>query len=104
VCLEIGFPITGRKQTKNKKQKTKREATSQLFVSKLFLYLFIIKKNISQQKKIFFQLIKNIFQSKKFSLIFKKYIFSFDCVFFPESNFQKTTFQTFLCLFAIRKV
>jgi hypothetical protein len=27
-----------------------------------------------------------------------------DHVCFPESSFQKTTFQTFLCLFAIRKV
>jgi hypothetical protein len=26
------------------------------------------------------------------------------CVCFPESDFRETTFQTFLCLFAIRKV
>jgi len=30
--------------------------------------------------------------------------FPFGCVCFPESDFRETTFQTFLCLFAIRKV
>jgi hypothetical protein len=30
--------------------------------------------------------------------------FPFGCVFFPESDFRETTFQTFQCLFAIRKV
>jgi hypothetical protein len=30
--------------------------------------------------------------------------FPFSCVCFPESGFRKITFQTFLCLFAIRKV
>jgi hypothetical protein len=30
--------------------------------------------------------------------------FPFDCVCFPESGFPETIFQTFLCLFAIRKV
>jgi len=30
--------------------------------------------------------------------------FPFSCVCFPESGFRETTFQTFLCLFAIRKV
>ena len=28
----------------------------------------------------------------------------FGCVCFPEFTFRKTTFQTFLCLFVIRKV
>jgi hypothetical protein len=31
-------------------------------------------------------------------------ITSAQCVCFPESGFRKTTFQTFLCLFTIRKV
>jgi len=33
----------------------------------------------------------------------EKYFFLW-CVCFPESGFQETTFQTFLCLFIIRKV
>jgi hypothetical protein len=40
---------------------------------------------------------------EKFNLVFRK-VFSFGCVCFPESGFWKTTFQTFMCLFAIRKV
>jgi hypothetical protein len=31
-------------------------------------------------------------------------VFPFGCVCFSESDFRETTFQTFLCLFAIRKV
>ena len=46
---------------------------------------------------------KNISVKKKFGLVFRK-VFSFSCVCFPESGFRKITFQTFLCLFAIRKV
>jgi hypothetical protein len=34
---------------------------------------------------------------------FQESVFSFGCVCFPESGFWKITFQTFLCLFAIRK-
>jgi len=48
----------------------------------------------------------NTFQSKK-NLVwfgFQKGVFPFSCVCFPESGFPETTFQTFLCLFAIRKV
>jgi hypothetical protein len=33
----------------------------------------------------------------------EKYFFLW-CVCFPESGFRETTFQTFLCLFIIRKV
>ena len=40
---------------------------------------------------------------EKFSLIFRK-VFSLSCVCFPGSGFWKITFQTFLCLFVIRKV
>jgi len=34
----------------------------------------------------------------------KKSLSNFGCVCFPESGFRETTFQTFMCLFAIRKV
>jgi len=47
---------------------------------------------------------KNIFQSKKNLIWFSRNIFSFGYVCFPESGFWETTFQTFLCLFVIRKV
>jgi hypothetical protein len=35
---------------------------------------------------------------------FQESVFPFGCVCFPESGFPETTFQTFLFLFAIRKV
>jgi hypothetical protein len=35
---------------------------------------------------------------------FRETNMAFGCVCFPESGFRKITFQTFLCLFAIRKV
>jgi hypothetical protein len=44
----------------------------------------------------------NTFRSTWFC--FQESVFPFDCVCFPESGFRETTFQTFLCLFAIRKV
>jgi len=47
------------------------------------------QKTLSNQRKIWFG--------------FQKNVFPFGCVCFPESDFQETTFQTFLCLFAIRK-
>jgi hypothetical protein len=40
----------------------------------------------------------------KFGLIFRKVFFFFCCVCFPESGFREITFQTFLCLFAVRKI
>ena len=48
------------------------------------------RKTLSSQRKIWFG--------------FQENIFPFGCVCFPESGFRETTFQTFLCLFAIRKV
>jgi len=48
------------------------------------------RKTLSSQRKIWFR--------------FQESVFPFSCVCFPESDFRKTTFQTFLCLFAIRKV
>jgi len=41
---------------------------------------------------------------EKFGLVSRKSVFLFSCVCFPESGFREITFQTFLCLFAIRKV
>jgi len=35
---------------------------------------------------------------------FQKNVFPFGCVCFLKSDFRETTFQTFMCLFAIRKV
>jgi hypothetical protein len=51
-----------------------------------------------------FRSTKNTFQSKKIWFDFQESVFPFGCVCFPESGFRKTTFQTFMCLFAIRKV
>jgi hypothetical protein len=47
-------------------------------------------KNTSSQRKIWFSL--------------QESVFFFGCVCFPESDFRETIFQTFLCLFVIRKV
>jgi len=57
--------------------------------------LFIIRK-VGQRKTLFSQ--------KNFWFGFQKSVFPFGYVCFSENGFQKTTFQTFLCLFAIRKV
>jgi len=52
--------------------------------------LSVLRKTLSSQRKIWFG--------------FQENVFLFCCVCFPESGFRETTFQTFLCLFAIRKV
>jgi len=41
---------------------------------------------------------------EKFDLVFRKSVFFFCCICFPENGFQEIIFQTFLCLFAIMKV
>jgi hypothetical protein len=51
---------------------------------------------LSDQRKTFSSKKKNWFG-------FQENVFPFGCVCFPESGFRKTTFQTFMCLFAIRK-
>jgi len=43
-------------------------------------------------------------KQRKIWFSFQESVFPFGCVCFPESGFRETTFQTFLCLFAIRKV
>jgi hypothetical protein len=47
---------------------------------------------------------KTLFSQRKIWFGFQESVFPFDYVCFPESSFRKITFQTFLCLFAIRKV
>ena len=68
------------------------------------------RKTLSSQPENTFWSTENTFRStenisvkEKFGLVFRK-VFSFNCVCFPESDFREITFQTFLCLFSIRKV
>jgi len=53
-------------------------------------------KTLSGQRKI-------LSSQRKIWFGFQESVFPFGCVCFPESDFRETTFQTFLCLFAIRK-
>jgi hypothetical protein len=64
--------------------------------------LFVIRK-VGQRKTLSGQR-KTLSSQRKIRFGFQKSVFSFGCVCFPESGFRETTFQTFLCLFAIRKV
>ena len=67
--------------------------------------MFVIRK-VGQRKTLFGQrkTLSGQFQSKKNLAWFSGKCFPFSCVCFPESGFREITFQTFLCLFAIRKV
>jgi len=47
---------------------------------------------------------KHFSVKEKFDLVSRKVFFPFGCVCFLESDFREIIFQTFLCLFAIRKV
>jgi hypothetical protein len=64
--------------------------------------LFVIKK-VDQRKTLSGQR-KTLSSQRKIWFRFQESVFPFGCVCFPESGFPETTFQTFLCLFAIRKV
>ena len=76
--------------------------------------MFVFRNSLS--RKLFFKLShvylpleklvneKHFPVKEKFGLVFQESVFPFGCVCFPESGFRETTFQTFLCLFAIRKV
>jgi hypothetical protein len=64
--------------------------------------LFAIRK-VGQRKTLYGQR-KTLFSQRKIWLGFQESVFLFGCVCFPESGFQEITFQTFLCLFAVRKV
>jgi len=74
-------------------------------------------KTLFDQRKIFFSQQKTLSSQMKIWLGFQESVFllflggkhfpevvkNLGCVCFPESGFQKTIFQTFPCLFAIRK-
>jgi hypothetical protein len=72
------------------------------------------RKTLSGQRKTFSSQRKHFSVNGKHFLVngntfriwfgFQESVFPFGCVYFPESDFLETTFQTFLCLFAIRKV
>jgi hypothetical protein len=64
--------------------------------------LFVIRK--VGQHKTFSSQRKTLSNQRKIWFGFQENVFPFGCVCFPESDFRETTFQTFLCLFAIRKV
>ena len=64
--------------------------------------MFAIRKG-GQRKTLFGQR-KTLSSQKKIWLGLQESIFPFGCVCFPESGFRENTFQTFMCLFAIRKV
>jgi len=67
-----------------------------------FLCLFAIRK-VGQRKTLSDQR-KTLSSQRKIWFGFQENIFPFGCVCFPESDFRETNFQTFPCLFAIRKV
>jgi len=76
---------------------TFRETTFQTFMC-----LFAIRK-VGQRKTLSGQR-KTLSSQIKIWFGFQENVFSFGCVCFPESGFREITFQTFLCLFAIKKV
>jgi len=61
-------------------------------------------KNTFRSTETFSDQRKTLFSQRKIWFGFQESVFLFCCVCFPESGFQETTFQTFMCLFAIRKV
>jgi hypothetical protein len=62
------------------------------------------RKTLSGQQKTLSSQRKTLSGQRKIWFSFQESVFPFGCVCFPESGFRETTFQTFLCLFAIRKV
>jgi hypothetical protein len=64
--------------------------------------LFTIRKG-GQRKTLSGQR-KTLSSQRKIWLSLQENVFPFGYVCFPESGFRETTFQTFMCLFAIRKV
>jgi hypothetical protein len=54
--------------------------------------------------KIFSGQRKTFSSKRKIWFGFQESVFPFGCVCFTKSDFRETTFQTFMCLFAIRKV
>ena len=64
--------------------------------------MFVIRK-VGQRKTLSGQR-KTLSDQRKIWFGFQESVFPFDCVCFPKSDFREITFQTFLRLFAIRKV
>jgi hypothetical protein len=62
------------------------------------------QKTLSSQQKHFLVNGKHFPVKRKIWFGFQESIFLFGCVCFSKSGFREITFQTFLCLFAIRKV
>ena len=64
--------------------------------------LFAIRK-VGQRKTLSGQR-KTLSSQRKIWFGFQENVFPFGCVCFPENGFREITFQTFPCLFAVRKV
>ena len=62
------------------------------------------RKTLSGQRKILSGQQKTLSSQRKIWLDFQENVFPFSCVCFPKSGLREITFQTFLYLFAIRKV
>jgi len=102
VCLPLGKLVNGKHFSVNGKHfpvngNTFR-STENTFRSTETL--FGQRKTLSSQRK-HFSVNGNTF---RIWFGFQESVFPFGCVCFSESDFRETTFQTFLCLFAIRKV
>ena len=86
---------------------TFRETTFQTFLCLFAIRKVGQRKTLSGQRKHFSVNGKHFLVNENTFRIwfgFQESVFPFGCVCFPESDFRETTFQTFLCLFAIRKV
>ena len=81
---------------------SKQSSLSVLLSFQTFLFLFAIRK-VGQWKTLSGQR-KTLSSQRKIWFGFQESVFPFGYVCFLESGFRQTTFQTFLCLFAIRKV
>ena len=85
------------------------ENSLQKTIFQTFLCLLAIRKGgqwktLFSQRKILSGQRKTLSSQRKIWLGFQESVFPFGCVCFSKSGFQETTFQTFMCLFAIRKV
>jgi len=83
---------------------TFRETTFQTFLCLFAIRKVGQQKILSGQRKTLSSQRKTLSSQRKIWFDFQESVFRFGCVCFPESGFRETTFQTFLCLFAIRKV
>jgi hypothetical protein len=79
-----------------------RKVVSGKLLSKLFCVCLPLEKVVNGKH---FPVNGKYFSVKeKFYLVSRKVFSLFGCFCFPESGFRETTFQTFMCLFAVRKV